>query len=76
VVALRGRPLSIACEHWVRHDLTRFADQDDIETVTRRINGGLNGLADCKAYLAKAKQVLGIGATQDASAIPTNAVTI
>jgi putative chitinase len=59
--------LKIACEYWRRHDLNRFADQDDIETITRRINGGLNGLEDRKAYLAKAKSFLGIEATQGTS---------
>jgi putative chitinase len=58
--------LKIACEYWKRHDLNRFADQDDIETITRRINGGLNGLEDRKAYLAKAKAFFGIGATLSA----------
>jgi putative chitinase len=58
--------LRIACEFWKRRGLNQFADQDDIETITRRINGGLNGLADRKAYLTKAKAVLAL----DASAAP------
>lgn len=52
--------LLIACEFWKRRGLNQFADQDDIETITRRINGGLNGFDDRKAYLAKAKAVLGV----------------
>jgi putative chitinase len=51
--------LRIACEYWKRRGLNKFADQDDIETITRRINGGLNGLNDRKAYLTKAKAVFG-----------------
>jgi putative chitinase len=60
--------LRIACEFWKRHHLNQFADQDDIETITRRINGGLNGLDDRKANLAKAKAALGGVAAPDASA--------
>jgi len=32
------------------------------ETITRRINGGLNGLADRLKYYNRARQVLGFGA--------------
>jgi putative chitinase len=39
-----------ACWFWRSNNLNQFADRDDIETVTRRINGGLNGLADRKKY--------------------------
>jgi putative chitinase len=60
--------LRIACEFWKRRGLNRFADQDDIETITRRINGGLNGFDDRKANLAKAKAALGGVAAPDASA--------
>ena len=60
--------LRIACEFWKRRGLNQLADRDDIDTITRRINGGLNGLADRKAYLAKAKAALGSVAAPDASA--------
>lgn len=36
------------------------ASKDDIEGVTRRVNGGLNGLEERKAYLVKSKAALGI----------------
>ncbi len=42
---------------WKRNSLNTFADRDDIVTATKRINGGTNGLAERKAYLAKAKKV-------------------
>lgn len=32
--------------YWERTSLNRYADEGDIEMVTRRINGGLNGYAD------------------------------
>jgi putative chitinase len=31
---------------WDRENLNKWADQGDIETITKRINGGINGLAD------------------------------
>ncbi|MEY9466276.1 putative chitinase [Bradyrhizobium ottawaense] len=34
------------------------ADRDDVVEVRRIINGGRNGLAECRKYLAKAKQAL------------------
>ena len=42
--------------------LNRFADQNDIEMVTRRINGGLNGFADRqRRYVRLALVVAGYG---------------
>lgn len=34
------------------------ADRDDVVAVRKIINGGTNGLAECRKYLAKAKSVL------------------
>jgi putative chitinase len=62
--------LLIACEFWKRRGLNQFADRDDIETITRRINGGLNGFDDRKAYLAKAKTVLGVSVRNVSGATP------
>jgi putative chitinase len=62
--------LLIACEFWKRRGLNQFADQDDIETITRRINGGLNGFDDRKAYLTKAKAVLGVSVPGVSAATP------
>ena len=37
--------------YWDSRNLNRYADQGDIEMVTQRINGGLNGYADrCRRY--------------------------
>ncbi len=47
--------LWIACQYWTDRGLNKLADADDVEAVTRKVNGGVNGLADRKAYLAKAK---------------------
>lgn len=51
--------LRIACEYWKAKHLNYHADHDDIRTVTQLVNGGQNGFADRKAYLAKAKAALG-----------------
>lgn len=48
----------IACAYWKRHGLNGLADVDDIEHITRKINGGLNGFEERKAMLARAKVVL------------------
>lgn len=63
--------LKIALEYWKAKGLNAFADRDDIVGITEKINGGHNGLAERKAYLAKAKQVLaGIKVTVRAAAPP------
>ncbi|NDJ17586.1 glycoside hydrolase family 19 protein [Myxacorys almedinensis A] len=43
---------------WQKNNLNQFADADDVEMVTRTINGGLNGFAERQSYLAIAKEVL------------------
>ena len=44
---------------WNKKGLNNLADAGDIDTMTKRINGGLIGLDDRKAKIAKAEQVLG-----------------
>ena len=44
---------------WNRKQLNSLADSDDFETMTKRINGGLIGLDDRKAKIAKAMSILG-----------------
>lgn len=45
---------------WTQHGCNDFADSGDFEGLTRRINGGLNGLADRLALWQSAKQALGV----------------
>lgn len=43
---------------WDTRKLNAFADQDDIKTITRKINGGYYGLEDRQKYLDRAKSAL------------------
>lgn len=47
-----------ALHYWNDRNLNPLADKDDIVTITKRINGGRNGLADRKAKLIRAKAAL------------------
>lgn len=44
---------------WTHHDLGSLARAGDIAGVTRRINGGLIGLADRQAAFMRARSILG-----------------
>ena len=44
---------------WNKKGLNSLADASDFETMTKRINGGLIGLDDRKAKIAKALSILG-----------------
>lgn len=47
--------LGVSLWFWQRNNLNRHADKDDLRAVTKRINGGYNGLADREKYLLRAK---------------------
>lgn len=47
--------VDVACWFWETRGLNALADQDDVRAITRRINGGLNGLADRERQLARGK---------------------
>lgn len=40
----------IACDYWAAKGLNALADANDIVTITRRINGGYNGLDSRRAH--------------------------
>lgn len=48
----------IALEYWNNKKLSLLADKDDVTAITKKINGGLNGIEDRKKYLAKAKKII------------------
>ena len=45
---------------WEQPDLNALADSDDADAITRRINGGTNGLADRKFLVRRFKREFGI----------------
>jgi putative chitinase len=45
---------------WTAHKLNDLADDDNIQQITRVINGGTAGLDDRQAYLARARAALGV----------------
>lgn len=49
-----------AIEYWDENNLNKYADSDDTKGLTRRINGGQNGLKDREERLARMKTLLGI----------------
>ena len=51
---------------WKTNGLNELADAQQFVTITRRINGGTNGLADRQQYYAKAQAVLAQGFTAGA----------
>lgn len=49
-----------ACDYWDMKNLNPLADAGDFETITRKINGGLNGYEDRLARWERAKQALNV----------------
>ena len=43
---------------WKSKGLNELADRDEFTVITKRINGGTNGIEDRRKYLARAKRVL------------------
>ena len=55
IVAIPSVGLLVACKFWSDNGLNALADKDDVTTITRRINGGLNGFDDRKNKLSMIK---------------------
>lgn len=66
----------VALEYWKDRGLNKHADNDDVTTITRRINGGLNGFDDRKLYLARAKQIIPDQITDSVTARPEMPVNV
>lgn len=47
-----------ALEYWKSRSLNGYADKDNVDMITKLINGGYNGFHDRKLYLAKAKKAI------------------
>ena len=52
--------VDVACWFWSDKGLNTVADRDDARTITKRINGGFNGIDDRLDHLGRAKAVLGL----------------
>ncbi len=44
--------------YWSKKGLNVFADNDDVLTITKKVNGGYNGLNERKMWVVKAKSIL------------------
>ena len=53
-----SRAVDVACWYWEDRKLNKPADKDDARTVTKLINGGLNGFEDRLAFLRRARYFL------------------
>lgn len=60
LAATEENAAKLACAYWTDRKLNEKADADDLVGITKRINGGTNGLDDRRAKLASAKRVFGI----------------
>jgi predicted chitinase len=54
----------IAALYWANRGLNPLADAGDFREITRRINGGFNGLADRIKYFERARTILGEALTK------------
>lgn len=47
----------IAAGWWAAHGCNEMADHDNVEAITRRINGGMNGIEDRRTQFARARTI-------------------
>lgn len=43
---------------WAKNNLNKFADADNLNAITKRVNGGNNGIEDRRNWLKKCKEIL------------------
>jgi len=49
-----------ALEYWKSRNLSKWAKEDNIEQITKLINGGYNGLKERRIHLQKAKRAMSL----------------
>jgi putative chitinase len=64
-----------ACWFWKTNNLERFADRDDIDGMSRAVNGGVNGLVDRRNRYNKAKTIVGGRLTSVPTQVVNNQIT-
>lgn len=57
LLLIEANSMIAALWFWNKNNLNTFADRDDIVSITKRINGGTNGLDDRKRLLIKYKNI-------------------
>jgi predicted chitinase len=70
LAATPGVAFATAGLYWQKNGLNELADAREFVAITKRINGGTNGLADRQHYYARALAVLGVGVTRAMRAAP------
>ena len=68
IAATREVGFRIAGQFWKLNGLNELADQQQFKTITKRINGGYNGLDDRIKYYERAKTVMSADNTGTAAA--------
>lgn len=58
LVATPAMGMDVSAWYWDKRKLNRYADEWDLETITRRINGGLNGFDRRVQYCTIARDFL------------------
>jgi predicted chitinase len=72
IAATKEVGFRIAGEFWKLNGLNQLADQQDFKQITKRINGGYNGLDDRTMYYERAKKVM---SKDDGGAVPSSPAT-
>lgn len=77
---LVGNPLQVATPqigfrtaglYWRKNGLNELADKEWFKTITKRINGGFNGLAERTRYYVRAKNLL-LGGSRGSESLPAD----
>lgn len=75
IAATKEVGFRIAGQFWKLNGLNELADQQDFRQITKRINGGYNGLDDRIMYYQRAKRVLSVDDTAPADVTADSGAT-